>query len=282
MTTARTDALQIWLGPRWTAMFSQRSLMRGRPAIWMSTASGPRCTMRKRSPMWPPSARPQVSPPRSSCAPAARQGRRCSLVHCTAPPPGRRGPARRGRGQRILLPRFHHETAMGLNRAWDMLRAGVNGPPSAAPPPPPVTTIRTCSCPCVSGCLLQKHEQRDPHRPQCGVGAIEMCTIGAARAIGLDREIRSLEPGKRAHSSQFSLRQPRLCPLQPHPAPSFTAPRGMRSRPWWWTVKPWCGSTPCCPWTPGAGAGGRPPHRGGDAAEAGHLPADLTRWPLCE
>ena len=43
--------------------------------------------------------------------------------------------------------------------------------------------------------------------------ALEMATVNAAKAIGLEKEIGSIEPGKKAHLILINLRKPHLTPL---------------------------------------------------------------------
>lgn len=52
---------------------------------------------------------------------------------------------------------------------------------------------------------------RDPaYMPPCKV--LEMATIDAARALGLEAELGSLEPGKRADIVLVDMRKPHLWP----------------------------------------------------------------------
>ena len=46
-----------------------------------------------------------------------------------------------------------------------------------------------------------------------GVAALEMATIGGARALGMEKEIGSLEPGKRADLIMVRLDRPNAAPL---------------------------------------------------------------------
>lgn len=55
--------------------------------------------------------------------------------------------------------------------------------------------------------MLQNTLRRDP-TSMSTEAALEMATLGGARALGLDGEIGSLEPGKRADVAVFDLRQP--------------------------------------------------------------------------
>lgn len=59
--------------------------------------------------------------------------------------------------------------------------------------------------------LLQRRRFRDPSVMPLGV-ALEMATIGGARALGLDHEIGSIEVGKKADLITIDMRQPHLYP----------------------------------------------------------------------
>ena len=57
-------------------------------------------------------------------------------------------------------------------------------------------------------CMLMQHVRHlDPTRVPVE-GALEMATINAAKALGLEKEIGSLEVGKRADVAIFDLRRP--------------------------------------------------------------------------
>jgi len=60
--------------------------------------------------------------------------------------------------------------------------------------------------------LLQKHASGDP-RAMPARSALELATINGARALGLDREIGSLEPGKRADVITVSMAAGRQTPM---------------------------------------------------------------------
>ncbi len=60
--------------------------------------------------------------------------------------------------------------------------------------------------------FLHKLQTQDPQAVPAPV-ALEMATIGAARALGLDREIGSLEPGKRADIITVSMKGARQTPM---------------------------------------------------------------------
>lgn len=60
--------------------------------------------------------------------------------------------------------------------------------------------------------LLAKHASRDP-RAVPAATALEMATIGGARALGMDRDIGSLEAGKRADVILVRMNQARQTPL---------------------------------------------------------------------
>ncbi|MFL9825522.1 amidohydrolase family protein [Rhodoplanes sp. SY1] len=65
----------------------------------------------------------------------------------------------------------------------------------------------------IKACVLFQHQRHlDPTRISVEQ-AIEMATIGAARAAGLDAEIGSLEVGKRADIAVFDMRRPHVGPL---------------------------------------------------------------------
>jgi 5-methylthioadenosine/S-adenosylhomocysteine deaminase len=65
----------------------------------------------------------------------------------------------------------------------------------------------------MKACLvLQNARYRDPEAMSAS-DVLDMATIDAAKALGLDREIGSLEPGKRADIAIFDLREPHLRPL---------------------------------------------------------------------
>ncbi len=59
---------------------------------------------------------------------------------------------------------------------------------------------------------LQKLIRRDPEALPARQ-ALEMATIGGARVLGMEKEIGSLEPGKRADMIVVSLREPNAVPL---------------------------------------------------------------------
>ncbi len=248
--------IQIWLGPRWTAMFSQELMARVarymdeygfRTTLHYAEEKSDVAAIRAATGLTPAqflhssgAARPEMLLVHCTALPQGDEALLAEesdvaairaatgltpaqflhssgaarpemlLVHCTALPQGDEALLAEDGVSVSYCPGSNMKTAMGLNRAWDMLRAGVN------------VTFGTDAPACDNnsdlflamrlGCLLQKHEQRDP-TVLSAEQAIEMCTIGAARAIGLDREIGSLEPGKRADFIEVSLRQPRLCPL---------------------------------------------------------------------
>ncbi len=60
--------------------------------------------------------------------------------------------------------------------------------------------------------FLHKLETRDPRAIPAST-ALEMATLGGARVLGLDTQIGSLEPGKRADIVIVGMRQPRQTPL---------------------------------------------------------------------
>jgi 5-methylthioadenosine/S-adenosylhomocysteine deaminase len=60
----------------------------------------------------------------------------------------------------------------------------------------------------MKGCTLMQHVRHlDPTRMPAE-RTIEMATINAAKALGLEREIGSLEPGKRADVAVFDIDKP--------------------------------------------------------------------------
>jgi len=60
--------------------------------------------------------------------------------------------------------------------------------------------------------FLHKLETRDPRAVPAAI-ALEMATIGGARVLGMDKQIGSLEPGKRADLVIVGMRQARQTPL---------------------------------------------------------------------
>ena len=60
--------------------------------------------------------------------------------------------------------------------------------------------------------FLHKLETRDPRAVPAST-ALEMATIGGARVLGMDKQIGSLEPGKRADVVIVGMRQARQTPL---------------------------------------------------------------------
>lgn len=61
--------------------------------------------------------------------------------------------------------------------------------------------------------LLQRYEHKDSSLLSCGA-VLEMVTIKPAKALGLDKEIGSLEVGKKADMITIDIRQPHLYPFQ--------------------------------------------------------------------
>ena len=61
--------------------------------------------------------------------------------------------------------------------------------------------------------LLQRYEHKDSSLLSCGA-VLEMVTIKPAKALGLDKEIGSLEIGKKADLITINIRQPHLYPFQ--------------------------------------------------------------------
>ena len=201
--------IQIWLGPRWTAMFSQELMER--VSRYMNEY-GFRATLHyAESPedVAAIQAATGLTPAEFLRAKGAAK-KEMLLVHCTALPQGDEALLAEDGVSVSYCPGSNMKTAMGFSRAWDMLQAGVN------------VTFGTDAPACDNnadlflamrlGCLLQKHEAKDP-TVLSAEQAIEMCTIGAAKAIGMEREIGSLEPGKRADFIEVAVQRPRLCPL---------------------------------------------------------------------
>lgn len=66
----------------------------------------------------------------------------------------------------------------------------------------------------IKACVLFQHQRHlDPTRMPVE-RAVEMATIDAAHALGLDQEIGSLDTGKRADIAVFDMRRPHVGPLQ--------------------------------------------------------------------
>lgn len=77
--------------------------------------------------------------------------------------------------------------------------------------------------------LMQHARHLDPTRLPVE-HAIEMATINGARALGLDRDIGSLETGKRADIAVFDMRKPHVGVLHRPLSTFFTAGRGSDAR----------------------------------------------------
>jgi 5-methylthioadenosine/S-adenosylhomocysteine deaminase len=63
-----------------------------------------------------------------------------------------------------------------------------------------------------TGTLVQKLSREDASALPCET-ILEMATLGSARALGLENQVGSLEPGKRADIILIDLNQPHLWPL---------------------------------------------------------------------
>src|SRR5215467_12766730 len=93
----------------------------------------------------------------------------------------------------------------GITPAANAMRAGIN---VALGTDGPMVDYSVDMVEQMKSCALMQHVRHlDPTRMPAET-TIEMATINAARALGLDREIGSLEPGKRADIAVFALDKP--------------------------------------------------------------------------
>lgn len=93
----------------------------------------------------------------------------------------------------------------GIGPAANALRAGVN---VALGTDGPMVDYSVDMVEQMKGCTLMQHARHlDPTRMPAEI-TIEMATINAAKALGLDHEIGSIEPGKRADIAVFDIKKP--------------------------------------------------------------------------
>ena len=83
---------------------------------------------------------------------------------------------------------------------------------ASAPMPRRRTDPATCSGTCSNACTTTGRYFKDPTWLPPG-RVLEMCTIDAAKALGMEKEIGSLEVGKKADIVLLDLRRPHLYPL---------------------------------------------------------------------
>ena len=121
------------------------------------------------------------------------------------PDPG--APPRR----RLAQPREQHE-AGERHRAGARRCARPAWRSASAPTAPPATTTWTCSRRCGRRRSCTSWSTRDP-RAIPAPTALRMATIDGARALGMDKTIGSLEPGKRADLIVVSMASARQTPM---------------------------------------------------------------------
>lgn len=214
------DRVRIWLGPRWTGMFND-SLMRDvvrymdeygfyttihyaeeEPdvkAIFEATGMTPAAYLRSRG--------------------AARK--ETLLIHCTALPEGDEELLAEDGVSVAYCPAANMKGAIGVCRAYDMAKAGVN------------VALGTDAQACDNnadmllsmrfGSLIQKYMKMDPTAVPAEQ-IIEMATINGAKAIGMADQIGSLEAGKKADFILIDTKRARMRPMpNPVAAAAYTA-----------------------------------------------------------
>lgn len=210
--------LRIWLGPRWTAMFDPELM--DRVADFMREEGFYTTLHYAESPEDVAAIRDATGlSPGGFLRRAGLPGDRLLLVHCTDLPQGDEAVLGELGASLAYCAPTNMKGALGLCRARDIQRAGVN------------VTMGTDACDTGNdlflslrqGALLQKHVTGDPEAFSAR-DVIAMATINAARAIGQEDSIGSLEPGKRADFILINCDSPCMRPVNsPESAVAYAA-----------------------------------------------------------
>lgn len=215
---AHNGRLRIWLGPRWTAMFD-RTLMDRVAACMREEGFYTTLHYAESSEDVAAIADATGVTPGQFLRQAGLPGERLLLVHCTHLPQGDESMLGEMGASVAYCAPTNMKGALGLCRARDMQRAGVN------------VTFGTDACDTGNdlfsslrqGALLQKHVTGDPQAFSAW-DSLAMATINAARAIGMGDSIGSLEPGKRADFIFIGCDSPRMRPVNsPENVVAYTA-----------------------------------------------------------
>ncbi len=208
--------VEIWLAPRWTAMFNQRLLDEVRRYM---DAYGMRMTIHYAE---SPEDVADIAGA-TGCSPAeflVQKGLarpETLLVHCTYLPRADDAILARQAVSVAYCPNSTIKTGMGLCRAYELHQAGVN------------VSMGTDAAACNNnndlfmemrfGSMIQKHVYQNatlfPAQEM-----LELATIHGAKAIGKEQELGSIEVGKEADFVLVDTRKPRLLPM-PSPVSSM-------------------------------------------------------------
>ena len=114
------------------------------------------------------------------------------------------------RGVKVAYnPTCNAKLGMGIARVWEMHRMGVDVG-IATDGPASNNTLDMLECTKIAS-ILQKVRYGDPTVMPVEA-ALRMATLGGAKVLGLERQIGTLEPGKRADLILIDLRKPHLTP----------------------------------------------------------------------